>query len=194
MKKQLGKLFQRQQNERRARENRQRKLELENLEGRQLLAADLGFDALHPHHNTLLHAAEDTNRDGYFTPMDALLVINKLNNDGGELPDVESGDISAFAPDVNNDGVVSPVDAFMIISRLNAGEGETQPTVVFSYDFVDSSGAPITSNQVTVGQQFGMRTFTQDTRGSLAEGVAAAYLDIGFDNVAAFDTNLLRGN
>ncbi|MEC8555466.1 MAG: Ig-like domain-containing protein [Planctomycetota bacterium] len=189
MKKQLGKLFQRQQNERRARENRQRKLELENLEGRQLLAADLGFDALHPHHNTLLHAAEDTNRDGYFTPMDALLVINKLNNDGGELPDVESGDISAFAPDVNNDGVVSPVDAFMIISRLNAGEGETQPTVVFSYDFVDSSGAPITSNQVTVGQQFGMRTFTQDTRGSLAEGVAAAYLDIGFDNVAAFDTN-----
>ncbi|MEM7313046.1 MAG: Ig-like domain-containing protein [Planctomycetota bacterium] len=153
------------------------------------MAGDLGFDALHPHHNTLFNAAEDTNRDGYFTPMDALLVINKLNNDGGELSDVESGQIAAFAPDVNNDGVVSPVDAFMIINRLNSGEGETEPTVVFSYDFIDSSGAPISNNQVTVGQQFGIRTFTQDTRGSLAEGVAAAYLDIGYDNAAAFDTN-----
>lgn len=190
MKKQLGKLFQRQQNERRARENRQRKLELENLEGRQLLAADLGFDALHPHHNALLGAATDTNRDGFFTPVDAFLPIQALNEGlGGELEPVEPGTLAPVALDVNNDGFLTPADALSVINFLNAGSGETDPTVIFSYNFIDDLGAPISNNQVTVGQQFNLLVSTQDTRGSLAEGVAAAYLDIGFDNAAAFDTN-----
>ena len=71
----------------------------------------------------------DTDRDGKVTPLDALIVINALNNmAGGDTtisPYVES-------LDVTGDGDLSPLDALVVINALNAvassarGEGEEE--------------------------------------------------------------------
>lgn len=60
-------------------------------------------------------APEDTNLDGFVTPIDALLVINWLNNP-----------IEGFVPqlDVTRDGHIVPIDALRIINKLNRGQGE----------------------------------------------------------------------
>ena len=61
----------------------------------------------------------DVNRDGFVSPLDALLVINHLNAAG---PARSLGDSRTAAHlDVNSDGVVSPIDALLIINFLNAG-------------------------------------------------------------------------
>ncbi len=68
----------------------------------------------------------DTDKDGNVTPLDALVVINALNNRaGGDItisPYVES-------LDVTGDGDLSPLDALVVINALNrdsgaGGEGE----------------------------------------------------------------------
>jgi hypothetical protein len=71
----------------------------------------------------------DVNADGFCTPIDALLVINRLNTIGpGELPNPA---IPPNAPppfyDVNGDGLVTSIDVLQVINKLNAqagGEGE----------------------------------------------------------------------
>ena len=71
----------------------------------------------------------DVNRDGYVTPLDALIVLNMLN-EGAELPagGPGSGEPPSVTPDVNGDNRLSPVDLLLIINRLNNGapgaEGE----------------------------------------------------------------------
>lgn len=50
-------------------------LAVERLELRQLLAADF-----HPGHN--FFDPEDVNDDGNITPIDALIVVNEMNNPG----------------------------------------------------------------------------------------------------------------
>ena len=75
--------------------------------------------------------AWDVNADGHVSPLDALLVINRLNATGTtSLPDIMI-EYEAAAPflDVSGDRVVSPLDALWVINRLNqnrdgAGEGE----------------------------------------------------------------------
>ena len=182
MKNQIGKLFQRLKSSRRTRVNRLNRLSLESLEGRRLLA----FDVPNPYQNDLIH--EDVSGDYNVAPLDALIVVNALNGgQGGELPGVEPGR-KADGPliDVNGDNHLTALDALMVTNYLN-GEGETTPTARFSYQFVDTTGAPLASNQVVVGDIFQLQTFVQDTRGFSAAGINAAYLDIAFDNDAAFD-------
>jgi hypothetical protein len=61
----------------------------------------------------------DVNRDGYVSPVDALLIANWLSSPGGSsVQDQALGD-------VNRDGVVSPVDMLMVVQWLNdlAGAG-----------------------------------------------------------------------
>ena len=61
----------------------------------------------------------DVSDDSDITPLDALLIINWLNEQSGEIPDT--------APpfcDVSGDGDISPFDALMVINFLNSGEGE----------------------------------------------------------------------
>ncbi len=85
-----------------------RRLFLESLEGRQMLAADLwGMDL-------------DVNNDGVVSPLDALQVINILNHEGwGEM---DSGAIAqGLYPDVTDDGRVTPLDALTVIHGINAG-------------------------------------------------------------------------
>lgn len=184
MKKHLAKLLQR-PGIHRTRSSRLKQLRLESLEGRRLLAADL-VDVPFPYQNDLI--AEDVSGDYNVSALDALLVINAINaNQSGELPEVEPGR-KADGPlvDTSGDNFLSAIDAFKVINFLN-GEGETTPTAVYSYQFVDSSGNPLSSNTVAVGDIFQLQTFIRDTRGFSARGINAAYLDIAFDNDASFD-------
>lgn len=54
----------------------------------------------------------DANLDGYLTPMDALSVIDHIND----------GHTYFNQYDINGDGSVSPVDALIIIDRLNSND------------------------------------------------------------------------
>ena len=73
----------------------------------------------------------DVNADGFVSPIDALQVINYLNNPA--KPRQLTLPVNQLLPpyvDVNGDGVVSPLDALLVINFLNAtragaGEGET---------------------------------------------------------------------
>ena len=63
----------------------------------------------------------DVNDSGNITPLDALLVINELNDpqfsdEDGQLPDVAS---SPPFLDANDDQFVTPLDALLIINELN---------------------------------------------------------------------------
>ncbi|MFO0922805.1 MAG: dockerin type I domain-containing protein [Pirellulales bacterium] len=85
-----------------------RRLRLEALEGRALMAGDLAHNFLHP---------VDVNDDGRVTPLDALHVINRLNR---------SADDSASTPefhDVNDDSNITPMDALWVINDLNQHAG-----------------------------------------------------------------------
>ncbi|MEM7311586.1 MAG: GEVED domain-containing protein, partial [Planctomycetota bacterium] len=70
---------------------------------------------------------EDVNNDGIVSPIDALLIINELNNP--QVSDPNNGALSLDEDDlpgengpfldVNGDGFVSPIDALLVINRLN---------------------------------------------------------------------------
>jgi hypothetical protein len=94
-------------------------------------------------HNTGI--PEDVNKDAFVSPIDALLVINYLNNDvpsggDGQLP-VRSAADSGKPPlvDVNDDGFVSSIDALRVINYINStngegeGEGEAEDALMAHY-------------------------------------------------------------
>jgi Dockerin type I domain len=83
-----------------------RRLVLESLERRALMAADC--------HNLL--APLDVNDDAMVTPADALMVINRLNNQEIQLSN--NPQVDGFI-DVNDDGAVTPTDALKVINGLN---------------------------------------------------------------------------
>lgn len=66
--------------------------------------------------------AEDVNGSGNITPLDALLIINVLNSNGGpvDLSNVPAGLVLPAFPDVNGDGMITSLDALRVINRLNA--------------------------------------------------------------------------
>ena len=59
----------------------------------------------------------DMNGDDLVSPIDALLVINVLNE--GRMGESLAKSAEPVHEDVNGDGVVSPLDALLIINRLN---------------------------------------------------------------------------
>lgn len=85
--------------------SKHRKLGLQSLENRNLLAADVGVEIY----------ATDVNGDGEVTPFDVLQVVNALHTqkDGGIVEDFAS-------VDVNKDGVLSAGDALGVINQLNS--------------------------------------------------------------------------
>ncbi|MEM9369193.1 MAG: dockerin type I domain-containing protein [Planctomycetota bacterium] len=86
----------------------------ERLEVRNLMAA-------HPFHNEAI--PEDVTEDGQVTALDALTVINQINNQRGDQVGARG---RGRMTDVNNDGRDSAVDVLMIINRLNRNEGPGQ--------------------------------------------------------------------
>lgn len=71
--------------------------------------------------------ANDVNGDGFVSPLDALILINYLNEGNKILPD-NLEDPPRFL-DVNGDDHASPIDALIVINVLNdassSGEGES---------------------------------------------------------------------
>ncbi|MFN3193779.1 MAG: dockerin type I domain-containing protein [Aureliella sp.] len=65
----------------------------------------------------------DTNGDQFASALDALLVINFLNQNSGQPLDGGRPRGEAFV-DINNDGFASPLDALFVINFLNNSEGE----------------------------------------------------------------------
>jgi hypothetical protein len=72
--------------------------------------------------------AADANADGSVAPVDALVIINYINEKGTIQLPVPPPTAIVFYYDTNGDGFVSPVDVLIIINLLNAtplaGEGE----------------------------------------------------------------------
>jgi len=69
-----------------------------------------------PFHNP--ESPFDVNSDDEVTPLDALLILNALSQNGA------AGPISQFPPpgrywDVNGDGMITPLDALLILNYLN---------------------------------------------------------------------------
>ena len=92
----------------------------EALETRQLLAANIFHNAAMP---------EDVNEDGQVSAIDALSIINAMNEveaqggPGGQTGEGDENRGRRRMTDVNNDGRSSAVDALMVINRLNRGPG-----------------------------------------------------------------------
>jgi len=122
---------------------------MESLERRYLLSADgLDFAARMPDvclqlHNEIMDRLQDraaqfgvnstdllripvlrhpwdVNWDGFISPIDPLMVINRLNQFGSErLPEGMSDELVRL--DVNADELISPLDALLMINGLNGG-------------------------------------------------------------------------
>ncbi len=88
-----------------------RLLALEALEGRRLLVVG-GITPIAPPQN--FGNPEDINYDNRVTPLDALLVINRLNDPN------RTDSPSAISVDTDGDGKITPRDALLIINRLNS--------------------------------------------------------------------------
>jgi hypothetical protein len=163
---------------RKTRARRLQQLRFEQLENRQLLASDFS-----PHHNSLI--AEDVNLDFAVSPLDALLVINAIN-DGG-INGFGEGETSELAVklDVNADNMLSAADVLQIINLLNAeGEDVVDPIIRFDYQIIDpDSGTPITG-PVVVGDVFQIQVSVQDSRLAGNTGVFAAALDLGVSDTS----------
>lgn len=106
------------------------------------------------HHNS--ESPADVDADGQIAPLDALLVINVLN-DGEQTQQANSGggegESSGFPhfTDVNNDAFTSPIDALLIINALNDAaradsppEGEPAPP--------PPNPADLSNTQITEGE------------------------------------------
>jgi len=77
-----------------------------------------------PFHNP--ESPYDVNGDDQVTPLDALLILNAISQNGA------AGPISDFPPpgrywDVNGDGMITPLDALLILNYLNV---QSRPTAV----------------------------------------------------------------
>jgi hypothetical protein len=72
----------------------------------------------------------DVNGDGHVTPMDVLIVVNELNENGGQLAsetaEAEAAGQHSYYCDVNNDGYVTPLDALGVINILNDPVAEAE--------------------------------------------------------------------
>ncbi|MDG2383862.1 MAG: dockerin type I domain-containing protein [Pirellulaceae bacterium] len=70
----------------------------------------------------------DVNADSFISPLDALLVINELNNAGARELGTPSGEVTVYF-DTNDNRFVEPLDALLVLNELNKtnvdeGEGE----------------------------------------------------------------------
>ncbi|EMB18999.1 hypothetical protein RE6C_00271 [Rhodopirellula europaea 6C] len=83
--------------------------------------------------NQTAFEAEDVNKDGRVSALDALMIINQLNDQfgNGEPADSSSPQDSL---DVNADGRVSALDALTIINTLNRSSGMAEPISAQSTD------------------------------------------------------------
>ena len=99
----------------------------------------------------------DVNDDGAVQPLDVLLIVNKLNQDGsGELPAPTGTELPATLYDSSGDNLVSPLDVLQIVNFINSesdqnGEGEMHESDVIDSLAFESSTAPMRSSASVYG-------------------------------------------
>lgn len=173
-----------------------RSLRMEWLEKRELMAADVAM-----FQNPVI--AYDVDGDYSISPLDALTVINRINQQGaGSLEGQEPEPGEGFI-DVDGDNSLSPLDVLGVINFINRGEGETGTTKVAAvkYEFyrVNADGSlgdlipdsnPATTEPDAVigtGERVVVRTTMADLRsllttGTQPRGVFSAYHDMNITN------------
>jgi large repetitive protein len=136
----------------------------------------------------------DVNNDGRTTPIDALLIINKLNAGEGGLLTGGSGegeDTSRIFPDTNNDGRLTPIDALLVINKLNSkaqgtGEGESSlaaaPAVQGNNSGLQAEGESSASGDAFVGGVAGRPIGGPDAAGSYFGGLVDSSQNRSDDN------------
>ncbi len=81
------------------------------------------LDGRYPWYNAI--SPFDVNRDGRVSPLDALLVINRLNRESDRtLP--STNPLAQLFYDTNRDGAISPIDVLLIINELNGRSGSAE--------------------------------------------------------------------
>jgi hypothetical protein len=83
--------------------------------------------------NTNPYDRFDVNDDGFVSPIDALILVNKVNSNGGGALGNGGGEGESsgekYYVDVNEDGFLSPLDILWVVNRINGsnagGEGES---------------------------------------------------------------------
>jgi hypothetical protein len=88
-----------------------RRLILENLENRTVMAGDC-------FHNFML--PEDADANGSVTPLDALVVIDRINQSLANGPSRSNATTDLALVDVDADNSLSPLDALGVINHLNS--------------------------------------------------------------------------
>jgi hypothetical protein len=124
----------------------------------------------------------DVNRDGFLSPIDALLVINELNRSASHSLRAVAQSERRMAFDVNGDRHVSPIDALLVINRLKA-EGEGSMLSQIRLEVTDTNNIPIPT--IEAGQPFRLQGFVTDLTERSVSGVFAAYLDVIYDSALA---------
>jgi hypothetical protein len=95
------------------------------------------------------HHAEaplDVDGNGYVAPLDALIIINRLNSAGSQtLPKPTGSQVPPPYYDTNRDGRLEPVDALLVINFLNdpsrSAGGEGEPLMPVRELIVDKADA-----------------------------------------------------
>jgi hypothetical protein len=163
----------------------QKRTHIERLEERALLASDFG--SLPDFRNPLRQF--DVNNDSRTTAIDALIILNRLNNEGPRVLDGAIGGEAAlgltaasgepYFIDTNGDGNLTAIDALLVINKINAAQGEQ---VQLRVEVTDLAGNPV--DTLAPGQDFQLRGFSQDLRLPADDpnrGVYSAYWDVNYD-------------
>ncbi len=131
---------------------------VEKLECRAMMAGLTGF------HNTSMPL--DVDNDLSVTPLDALIVINRINSDDRISGEDPTSSVVTFC-DVDADGTVTPLDVLAVVNQLNLNSG----TVIGNQDAIEPevvptpfiSGPVISDADVTsLLQRAAMATSSQD--------------------------------
>jgi hypothetical protein len=78
---------------------------------------DIWLTGVHQGWHNPVNAA-DVNRDGFVSPIDALLILNLLSRKGSHTLR-GSADSVAYLYDANNDGFLAPIDVLIVITRIS---------------------------------------------------------------------------
>lgn len=145
------------------RRTNRRPLRVESLESRALMAADAFHNFVMPN---------DVDDDGSVTPLDALVVINRINQ-GADDSQRNSGRFH----DVDDDRAVSPLDALKVINHLNT------PTATSPLRF-EASRLPVTTQQVRARVE--MESFGAETELKIRVDNApvSKTLDVSLNDIA----------
>lgn len=181
-----------------------RRLLVEGLERRELMAADTAVAMYNP------LIANDVSGDFAVTPLDALLVINALNTQSRGIANFGTGQVIAATDvtsspmvDVNRDGYLSALDALVVINQLNRTEAEGQEPILVAVrpQIFSATGLAVTPDAsgnytLPAGEVFRLRVQAQDQRTTAGVGtslgVFSAYVDVNYSTVGSPNTELAQ--